>query len=316
MKQCPKCKHRNFYVTAHITQDWEVDANGQFIKALNDCTEVTHQPSDDDLWTCANCGHEAPGSEFNSPDADEKVYEVTKLITKEIDHATWMNLHAYIYENQQSEDETITITVGFADGTQMDIKCCGSQNGCSWTEAVLFDKAGRQLACSEPADEFTGDWELSYENSTYIVHVKPEPGAEYSHYPRVILIQKNKSFKDAILVLSTDYHVDMSNIQRMLSEAATKHCIDHPEDFHGNNNQCFTLRDYLKVADNTHSHNFGFELFGMNVNITLPGGLGEMPAMTSDIMASLLCHKEFNKVCFFQESTDSLVKSDNVPLPV
>lgn len=61
---CPKCGHDTFNVTAHVTQDWEVDSEGCFIDCLNDAVDITHRPDDDDLWTCAKCGFEEAGSEF------------------------------------------------------------------------------------------------------------------------------------------------------------------------------------------------------------------------------------------------------------
>ena len=64
MKKCPKCGCTKFHATAHVTQDWEVDQNGNFVKSLNDCVEVTHFPDDEDVWDCANCGYSAAGSEF------------------------------------------------------------------------------------------------------------------------------------------------------------------------------------------------------------------------------------------------------------
>ena len=65
MKKCPKCGCNQFLVTAHVTQDWEVDGNADFIKAVNDCVDVTHKPDDEDLWECNNCGYAAAGKEFN-----------------------------------------------------------------------------------------------------------------------------------------------------------------------------------------------------------------------------------------------------------
>lgn len=65
-KICPRCGHDEFIVTAHVTQDWLVDRNGQFKRCLNDCVETAHRPDDDDIWTCNNCGHDAPGREFNT----------------------------------------------------------------------------------------------------------------------------------------------------------------------------------------------------------------------------------------------------------
>ena len=64
MKRCPKCGGVKFLATAHVTQDWVVDGNGNFLECIDECSEVTHQPDDDALWHCINCGHEASGKEF------------------------------------------------------------------------------------------------------------------------------------------------------------------------------------------------------------------------------------------------------------
>ncbi len=66
MKRCPRCGAQTFCVTAHVTQDWVVDENGDFLQSLNDCLEVTHFPDDDDIWDCNNCGYSAAGRVFNT----------------------------------------------------------------------------------------------------------------------------------------------------------------------------------------------------------------------------------------------------------
>ena len=71
----------------------------------------------------------------------------------------------------QNEDETVSVTAKFSDGCEMDIKCCGCQDDSSWTEAVLFNAQGHELCCTEPADEFTGEWELEYCDTRYIAIV-------------------------------------------------------------------------------------------------------------------------------------------------
>lgn len=68
---CPKCGNDTFRVTAHVTQDWEVDSEGDFIDCLNDAVEITHQPDDDDIWECSGCGYSADGSEFLVKEGDE-----------------------------------------------------------------------------------------------------------------------------------------------------------------------------------------------------------------------------------------------------
>lgn len=41
---CPKCGSTTFIATAHVTQTWLVDEDGDFIEAKSDCDEVTHAP--------------------------------------------------------------------------------------------------------------------------------------------------------------------------------------------------------------------------------------------------------------------------------
>lgn len=72
MKVCPKCGCREFHVTQHVTQTVKVDGEGHFIKELTSCDEITHAADDDDIWTCAGCGYDAAGSEFNRSDEKEK----------------------------------------------------------------------------------------------------------------------------------------------------------------------------------------------------------------------------------------------------
>lgn len=61
---CPKCGGKKFIVTAHVTQDWEVDYNGMFVQCLNDCVEVTHEPDMEDIWECKTCGYSDDGKNF------------------------------------------------------------------------------------------------------------------------------------------------------------------------------------------------------------------------------------------------------------
>lgn len=63
MKQlrCPKNKkHKTFSVMAHVTEEWEVDVNGDFVNRVeNGDGEVTHRPSlesNDFCFTCMTCG--------------------------------------------------------------------------------------------------------------------------------------------------------------------------------------------------------------------------------------------------------------------
>tara|TARA_Y100001963_G_scaffold14528_1_gene18130 strand:+ start:1057 stop:1266 length:210 start_codon:yes stop_codon:yes gene_type:complete len=61
MMVCPKDKtHGRFIVTAHVTEDWIVDGEGNFVElsTKSDC-QVLHEPDEQDVWTCAICGAEA-----------------------------------------------------------------------------------------------------------------------------------------------------------------------------------------------------------------------------------------------------------------
>lgn len=76
------------------------------------------------------------------------------------------------------EDEMISHTVRFSNGYEMDIKCCGVQfderNGTNtaWAEAVLFDKDGHEVACSEVGGDYQGEWTLKDGTDTYTVTVE------------------------------------------------------------------------------------------------------------------------------------------------
>ena len=83
-------------------------------------------------------------------------------------------LYARSEEQYQGADNTITKSVIFPDGMQMDVKCCGSQDAPSWTEAVLFDRRGNEVAHTDVFDEFEGKWELVHESILYTMIIKME----------------------------------------------------------------------------------------------------------------------------------------------
>ena len=79
-------------------------------------------------------------------------------------------------ENCFGEDCTYTKTAVFPNGVEMDIKLCGVQfqenkSNLPWTEAVLFNKSGREITHSDICDEFTGTWTLETNKNTYTVDV-------------------------------------------------------------------------------------------------------------------------------------------------
>ena len=71
---------------------------------------------------------------------------------------------------------TITYTAVFADGYEMDIKCCGveyreGESNLPWTEAVLFRNGG-EVCCTEPSEEFFGKWEMEADGKTFEVIIE------------------------------------------------------------------------------------------------------------------------------------------------
>lgn len=87
-------------------------------------------------------------------------------------------INGYLYARSeaqyQGEDNTITKSVIFPDGMCMDVKCCGSKDVPSWTEAVLFDRCGNEVAHTEVFDEFEDIWELEHDGILYTVIIKKE----------------------------------------------------------------------------------------------------------------------------------------------
>lgn len=108
-------------------------------------------------------------------------YEKTIKITTKMTELINKHLHEEptCAEECLGEDIAIVNTVSFENGFEMDIKCCGvqydeaSESNTAWTEAVLFQN-GRELCCSEPSDEYVGEWSLEYEGDEYIVVVEAE----------------------------------------------------------------------------------------------------------------------------------------------
>ena len=76
----------------------------------------------------------------------------------------------------QGDGSSLSKTAKFSDGFEMDIRCCGGKDD-SWTEAILYDDTGREVAVTEPCDGFTGCWELKDEdaNTVYRAHVMTKP---------------------------------------------------------------------------------------------------------------------------------------------
>lgn len=106
----------------------------------------------------------------------EATIEIPEHRLKEIDH--YLNDEPASPDDCLSEDETIIYTAHFSDGYEMDIKCCGVQfhdgpdeTNTAWSEAVLFNPHGNEVANDTGDDTFLGDWTLEHNDTTYVAHV-------------------------------------------------------------------------------------------------------------------------------------------------
>lgn len=72
MKRCPKCGCTEFQV--HQTEDHVIVVNGagEFVTEKTSYTEVVHEPTDEDIWQCDECGYTAPGANFNEEALSEE----------------------------------------------------------------------------------------------------------------------------------------------------------------------------------------------------------------------------------------------------
>ncbi len=105
----------------------------------------------------------------------KKIVVVSKQLADAIDKYT----NRPGEEDYLDENETITQTARFDDGFTADIKCCGVQwdesvrDNSAWTEGILYNTEGRQVAFTEPDDNFWGIWDFRLENGDkYIVDIR------------------------------------------------------------------------------------------------------------------------------------------------
>lgn len=67
-------------------------------------------------------------------------------------------------------DETIIHTATFPDGIEADIKLVICEEESPYTEGILFHN-GCQITCTEPSDDYEGEWNFEYNGTEYIVNV-------------------------------------------------------------------------------------------------------------------------------------------------
>jgi len=55
---CPNRCGDEFYTSAHVVEEWKVNGLGVWIETSS-TLETTHDPEDDNVWSCAKCGEQA-----------------------------------------------------------------------------------------------------------------------------------------------------------------------------------------------------------------------------------------------------------------
>lgn len=117
---CPKCGGRTFSTPAHVMQDWKVNEDGEFIETLDECLQVSFEPSDGNIWSCTDCEEEAVivPEEFTSHMDDLSLVFAVK--TRNALEQALSKLH--INENKQFADLTANQKKAFVDWIEKTFK--------------------------------------------------------------------------------------------------------------------------------------------------------------------------------------------------
>lgn len=147
---CPCCGGEEFITTAAVMQDWKVTGDGTFIEVVQDCLDVLAQPSDDNIWSCAECGCDSPivlkDNEFPLVMKKDDVEKCEGLMqAKSVDYGK----HGFAkFATIHSE----TVMIDAESKLEADVKICSGDDGDPlWCEAVLFED-GSEVECTEMLD--------------------------------------------------------------------------------------------------------------------------------------------------------------------
>ena len=155
---CPCCGGEEFITTAAVMQDWKVTGDGTFIEVVQDCLDVLAQPSDDNIWSCAECGCDSPivlkDNEFPLVMKKDDVEKCEGLMqAKSVDYGK----HGFAkFATIHSE----TVMIDAESKLEADVKVCSSDD-CDpfWCEAVLFED-GVEIEHTEVFDTFKDGFEF------------------------------------------------------------------------------------------------------------------------------------------------------------
>lgn len=111
-------------------------------------------------------------SHFPDEDMDMKPISEIYIETVHIQKADLECIYTCIFGNGY-DDERISNTIRFADGSEIDVAACGNADTPGWTETLLFQH-GCECGCSEPEDKYEGIWDFSEDGVAYVAAIIPE----------------------------------------------------------------------------------------------------------------------------------------------
>lgn len=133
---CPKCGGNEFITTAHVMQDWKVNASGNYLETINGCVQVDRNPDPDNIWTCCRCGSVA---------IDEKnfIYDKNNFtIYCESDQPLFINrrkVGQQCYLNISKQPDHITYIVYDKDRNKLYLDCLATKRTAETAPTLLDD---------------------------------------------------------------------------------------------------------------------------------------------------------------------------------
>lgn len=108
-------------------------------------------------------------------------HKYTRTLYLPIDELVYIN-RKLTYEPHNisecfGENDRISYQINFENGYFICIELCGVKyeeggSNLPWSQAVLYDKDGREVSRTEPEDRIVGTWLLSDDNDSYCVHIR------------------------------------------------------------------------------------------------------------------------------------------------
>ena len=194
----------------------------------------------------------------------------TKMLKVSKEDADRINRYLNVPPENESDclglNETITFTVDFGDGIEMDIKCCGvkfreGESNLSWTEAVLFNK-GSEVACSEPGESFLGEWVLEYGGNQYCATVEVAEDSRYPFTKDIVAYENDGVDQTYAIFISVAYEKEGLDVIQQIKKAARYFVTETKRGQQVYNFNCcaFNWGDFVDSVPSYICEKFGFKI--------------------------------------------------------